>query len=141
VAAGYDDQVIEAFRARHGVGGGDFRGQDLLLLHHRGAKSGAERVTPLLYWPVGATSVAVLASNYGAPRHPAWYHNLLARPNSAIEIGAATTAVHARVATAGERRELLERLTTSNPGVAAAVGRTARELPVVILEFAAAQSR
>ena len=69
MAAGYNDQVIEAFRAGHGVVGGDFRGQDLLLLHHRCAKSGAKRVTPLLYWPVGITSVAVLASNYGAPRH------------------------------------------------------------------------
>jgi deazaflavin-dependent oxidoreductase (nitroreductase family) len=80
-------QVIAAFRAGSGVLGGECQEPPLLLLRHRGAKSGAERLTPLLYWPVTDTSVAVLASNYGAPRHPAWYHNLLANPAATAEVG------------------------------------------------------
>jgi deazaflavin-dependent oxidoreductase (nitroreductase family) len=65
----YDERVIEAFRANGGVV--DPR-LDLLLLHHVGARSGRERVTPLAYWLVDDTSVAVLASNRGAPKHPDW---------------------------------------------------------------------
>jgi deazaflavin-dependent oxidoreductase (nitroreductase family) len=131
----YDRQIIDEFRAGHGVLGGAFQGQQLLLLHHFGAKSGAERITPLIYWTLSNTSVAVLASNYGAPSHPAWYHNLLAQPDATVEIGSATVGVHARVATVGERRRLLDHMTATNPGVAAAVARTARQIPVVILDI------
>jgi deazaflavin-dependent oxidoreductase (nitroreductase family) len=67
----YNQRVIEAFRANGGV---VEPALDLLLLHHVGARSGRERVTPLAYWRVDDTSVAVLASNRGAPKHPDWYH-------------------------------------------------------------------
>ncbi len=134
----YNHRVIDAFRAGRGVTGADLEGQPLLLLHHRGAKSGAERVTPLVHWRLDDTSVAVLASNYGAPSHPACPDNLLANPDATIEIGTATVAVHARVSAPGERRQLLARMMTTTPGVAAAVGRTVREIPVVILDLVAA---
>ena len=106
----------------------------LLLLHHVGAKSGVERVTPLAYWPVAGNTVAVLASNMGAPRHPAWYHNLVANPTTTAEIGAETWTVRARVVDPDERRELLDRIMAESPLVAAAVSRTSSEIPVVILE-------
>ena len=67
----YNQQVIAEFRARHGVVGGPLGDTSMLLLHHVGVRSGLERVSPLVWWPAGATAVAVLASNYGAPRHPA----------------------------------------------------------------------
>jgi deazaflavin-dependent oxidoreductase (nitroreductase family) len=130
----YNDQVIEAFRARRGVVGGDFAGQHLLLLHHRSAKSGVDHVTPLLYWKVDATTVAVLASNYGAPRHPAWYHNLQANPMTTVEIGDAVWRVRARDAGPAERSGLLDLMRTTTAGVATAVNRTTRPIPVIVLE-------
>jgi deazaflavin-dependent oxidoreductase (nitroreductase family) len=112
-------------------------GLSLLRLHHVGAKSGAERVTPLAYWPVSDTAVAVLASNRGAPRHPDWYHNLLANPTTTVQFGVETWAVRARVAGPDERRVLIDHLTAESDLVAAAVSRTSREIPVVILDLLA----
>ena len=128
-----DRDVIAAFRA----GQREINGQPLLLLHHVGAKSGAQRLTPLVFWPITNTSVAVLASNYGAARHPAWYHDLLANPTTTAEIGTTTWTVRTRVASDVERCTLVERMSTTNPGVAAAVHRTSRRIPVVILDLAA----
>jgi deazaflavin-dependent oxidoreductase (nitroreductase family) len=79
--------------------------------------------------------VAVVASNFGSPRHPAWYHNLIAHPVATAEIGAATWSVCARVAAPGERRQLLERITAKSPRVTAAASRTSRQIPVVILDL------
>jgi deazaflavin-dependent oxidoreductase (nitroreductase family) len=128
----YDQRVIEAFRANGGVVD---PGLDLLLLHHVGARSGRERVTPLAYWRVDDSSVAVLASNRGAPKHPDWYHNLVANPNAKTEIGAETFLARARVAAANERNKLLPRIAEQTPSVSAALNRTAREIPLVILDL------
>lgn len=128
-----DREVVAAFRRNGGKVGGAFGDSDLLLLHHTGAKTGAQYVTPLLYWTVGADSVAVLASNYGAPRHPAWYHNLLAHPDTVVEIGNETWPVRADAATTDERQRILDHMKRTTRGVAAASNRTRRELPVVVL--------
>jgi deazaflavin-dependent oxidoreductase (nitroreductase family) len=77
------------------------QGLSILQLHHVGAKSGSKRVTPLAYWPASDTSVAVLASNYGAARHPGWYHNLIALPSAVVEIDGDWWTVTARVAPPG----------------------------------------
>jgi deazaflavin-dependent oxidoreductase (nitroreductase family) len=129
----YDQQIITEFRATGGVVTGALAGTPMLLLHHVGARSGIERVTPLVWWTAGKTAVAVLASNFGAPRHPAWYHNLLANPTTIAEMGTETWRVHARVTVANERRLLLGRIMTATPSAAAAVGNTPREVPVVVL--------
>ena len=71
--------VIEEFRANKGQAGGPLITRPLLLLHTTGAKSGQERVNPMMYQAVG-DSFAVFASKMGAPTHPAWYHNLVANP-------------------------------------------------------------
>src|SRR5947208_1664650 len=92
-----NDEVIAEFRERGGNVGGAFGNVALLLLHHIGAKSGRERVTPLAYWPITEGQVAVLASNFGAPVHPAWYLNLLAHPDVTVEIGRANLRAHARI--------------------------------------------
>jgi deazaflavin-dependent oxidoreductase (nitroreductase family) len=109
----------------------------LLLLHHFGAKSGTERVTPLAFWSVGDNAVVVLASNRGAPRHPDWYYNLVAHPTTTAEIGTETWSVRARVAAPEERHTITDQLVTESPSVASAVGRTSRQIPVVILELIA----
>jgi deazaflavin-dependent oxidoreductase (nitroreductase family) len=129
----YNQRVIEMFRANGGV---VEPGLDLLLLHHVGARSARERVTPLAYWRVGDTSVAVLASNRGAPKHPGWYHNLIANPDAKTEIGTQTFLARARLATPNERSRLLPRITQQNPSVSTALNRTSREIPLVILELA-----
>lgn len=105
----FDEQVISEFRARGGVVSG-LQDLSLLLLHHFGAKSGSERVTPLAFWSVSDNAVAVLASNRGAPRHPDWYYNLVAHPTTTVEIGAEVWSVRARVAAPEERRKMTDRL-------------------------------
>jgi deazaflavin-dependent oxidoreductase (nitroreductase family) len=129
-----DQQVITEFRARGGIVGAtsDLR---LLLLHHVGAKSGTERVTPLAYWPVSAASVAVLASNRGAATHPHWYHNLVANPVTTAEIGTDAWAVRTRIAHGQQRRTLIDAITAQSRSAAAAVKHAPREIPVVILEL------
>jgi len=133
----YNQRVIEAFRANGGVVD---PGLDLLLLHHVGARSGRERVTPLAYWRVDDTTVAVLASNRGAPKHPGWYHNLVANPDVKTEIGTQTFLARARVATPEERAKLLGRISAQTPSVSAAVNRISREIPLVILELRTANA-
>ena len=128
----YNRRVIEAFRANDGVVD---PGLDLLLLRHVGARSGRERVTPLAYWRVDDTTVAVLASNRGAPKHPDWYHNLVANPDAKTEIGTEAFVAHARVAAPNERSKLLRRIVEQTPSVSAALNRTSREIPLVILDL------
>ena len=127
--------MIAAFRANGGV---LEPGLDLLLLHHVGARSGRERITPLAYWRLDDTTVAVLASNRGAPKHPNWYYNLVANPVAKAEIGTETFLARARVAVADERRKLLLRIVAQTPSVSAAINRTSREIPIVILLISAA---
>jgi deazaflavin-dependent oxidoreductase (nitroreductase family) len=105
----FDEQVISEFRARAGIVS-EPQDLSLLLLHHFGAKAGSERVTSLAFWSDGDNSVAVLASNRGAPRHPDWFYNLLSHPTTTVEIGAETWSVRARVAGAQERRKMIDRL-------------------------------
>ena len=127
-------QVIAEFRARGGVVGASSN-LSLLLLHHVGANSGTEHVTPLAYWPVSGGSVAVLASNRGAPTHPHWYHNLIANPMTTAEIGTDTWAVDARTVDGQQRRKLINAIMAQSPSVAAAVKHAPREIPVVILDL------
>jgi deazaflavin-dependent oxidoreductase (nitroreductase family) len=103
----------------------------------RGIKAvvGRERVTPLAYWRVDDTSVAVLASNRAARKHPDWYHNLVANRDAKTEIGTETFLARARVAAPNERSKLLRRIAEQTPSVSAALNRTAREIPLVILDL------
>ena len=77
----------------------------MLLLDHVGAKSGTRRTSPLLYFKDG-DDLVVVASKGGFPKHPAWYHNLMANPDTEVQVGSEHRRVHARVATAEERKRL-----------------------------------
>ena len=80
----------------------------LLLLHHTGAKSGASRVNPVAYLPDDRRYL-IWAANGGAPKHPDWFHNLKAQPNTRIEVGSETIDVVAEEATGAERERLFAR--------------------------------
>jgi deazaflavin-dependent oxidoreductase (nitroreductase family) len=129
----WNDQIIAEFRANAGRVGGNFEGAPLLLLHSTGAKSGVERVSPMMYRTVG-DNFAVFASKAGAPTNPAWFHNLVATPDATIEVGTETLAVRARVTSGEERAGIWELHKAAYPGFADYEKKTTREIPVVILE-------
>jgi deazaflavin-dependent oxidoreductase (nitroreductase family) len=128
----FNTAIIEEFRANQGQLGGPFEGAPMLLLHHTGAKSGQERVTPVMYQAVG-DDFAVFGSKAGAPTNPGWYHNLVANPDTSIEIGADTIPVTARVANRDEREPIWTRQKTLYPGFAEYEDKTSRTIPVIIL--------
>ncbi|MGW7200007.1 nitroreductase/quinone reductase family protein [Streptomyces chryseus] len=131
----FNTSVIEEFRAHAGKVGGPFAGSDLLLLTTTGARSGAERTTPLGYVRHG-DSLLVIGSNMGAPRHPDWYHNLLAHPLVQVELGTRTFEALAVPAEGARREELFAHVLRVEPGYAEYQARTSRPLPVVVLERA-----
>lgn len=129
----FNTQVIQEFRENDGSVGGPFDGAPMLLLHTIGARSGQERVNPLMFQPLG-DAWAVFASKGGAPSHPDWYHNLLANPDVDVEIGADTVAARARVAEGSEREQIWSRQKQDWPQFAGYEANTDREIPVVVLE-------
>ncbi|MCX4689021.1 nitroreductase/quinone reductase family protein [Kitasatospora purpeofusca] len=129
----FDQAVVEEFRARGGRVGGPFEGGDLLLLTTVGERSGREHTVPLGFVRTDGL-LLVVASAAGAPEHPQWYRNLLARPLVRVELGTEVfdaTAVPAE----GDRRErLFEAVVRSAPGYGDYQRHTTRLLPVVVLE-------
>ena len=134
--ADWNQQVIDEFRANDGRVGGRFEGRTLLLLHHRGAKTGTERINPVAYQRLSEDSVAVFASKGGASTNPDWYHNVVANPDVTVEIGTETFRARARVAKSTERDSIWERQKRDWPGFAEYDEKTRgiREIPVVVLE-------
>ncbi len=105
----------------------------MLLLDHVGAKSGTGRTTPLGYIRDG-DSFVVVASKAGNPKHPAWYHNLLANPKTTVQVGGDEIVVNARVADSEERSRLWPKVVEVYEGYAGYQERTDREIPLVILD-------
>jgi deazaflavin-dependent oxidoreductase (nitroreductase family) len=130
----WNAQIIDEFRANEGRVGGNFEGAPLLLLHTTGARSGQERVSPVMYQDLGDGRVAVFASKAGADTNPDWYHNLTANPQLTAEIGTETRRFTARTATDDERAPIWARWKQEYPGFADYEANTARQIPVVILD-------
>jgi deazaflavin-dependent oxidoreductase (nitroreductase family) len=130
----WNTKIIEEFRANEGRVGGPFEGGTLLLLHTTGARSGQERVSPVMYQELDDGTYAVFGSKGGAPTHPDWYHNLVAHPDVTAEIGTRTVPLHARVASGDERERIWTAQKATNPGFAEYEKKTSRQIPVVILE-------
>ncbi len=105
----------------------------MLLLEHTGAKSGTRRTIPLLYVEDG-DDIVLVASKGGYPKHPAWFHNLRANPETTIQVGSGRRAVRARVATAAERERLWPVAVAAYSGYADYQRKAEREIPLVILE-------
>jgi deazaflavin-dependent oxidoreductase (nitroreductase family) len=133
VAEDWNSKIIAEFHANGGKVGGMFEGTPLLLLHTRGAKTGAERVNPLAY-RVDGDALVVFASKAGAPTNPDWFHNLRADPRVSAEVGTETRDLVARVADGEERQRLWEAQKRDNPGFAGYEAKTERQIPVVILD-------
>ncbi|HEY2079123.1 MAG TPA: nitroreductase family deazaflavin-dependent oxidoreductase [Streptosporangiaceae bacterium] len=132
----WNAKIIQEFRANGGKVGGPFEGASILLLHTTGAKTGKERVNPMMYRQVGA-NYAVFASKAGAPTNPDWYHNLVVNPAVRAEIGTQTLDLTARVTDGAEREPIWAAQKADHPGFAEYERKTSRQIPVVILEPAA----
>jgi len=127
----WNDAIIREFRENGGKVA-SFATQPLLLLSHRGARTGTQRTNPLAYFDDGDRYV-VVASKGGAPTNPDWYHNLKAHPRATIEVGTDRFDVTAREATGAERNRLWAMITDRNPAFAEYEGATDRTMPVMIL--------
>lgn len=133
----WNEQVIAEFRSHGGRVGGNFAGAPLLLLHSTGARSGQERVNPMMYQAVG-DAFAVFASKAGADTNPDWFHNLRAHPDVTVEVGdgerVETLTVTARVLDDAEREPIWATQKERYPGFADYETKTSRVIPVVLLE-------
>ncbi len=132
---GFNDDLIAHFRKNHGViTEGPFTGRDVLLLTTSGKKTGTPHTHPLVYTKDGDRHV-IIASMGGAPKHPAWYHNLRAYPEVTVEVGGDTFRAKATPVPGGaERRRLYDQHSAINPGFKDYEKKTDRVIPVVLLE-------
>ena len=125
-------QVIEEFRANDGKVGGFFANAELVLLHTIGAKSGKERINPLMTIADGDRLV-VAASKGGAPTNPAWYFNLKANPDVEVEYGRERFKATATIADEPERTELYNKLAAKHSNFAEYAEKTERVIPIITL--------
>lgn len=125
--------VITDFRANGGKVGGMFEGYPLVLVHHTGAKSGKERIAPLVPF-LEDDRIFIFASKGGADENPAWYHNLVANPETKVEFGTETFPVRARVLTGSERDDVYAKQSAAQPQFAEYQRKTSRVIPVIELE-------
>lgn len=130
---GMNERVIREFRESGGTTASGFEGKPLILVHHRGAKTGAERIAPLIPYLEGGR-IFVFASKAGQDSHPAWYHNLIAHPNTIVEQGSGSFAVIARVLAGAERDAVFAKQAAAEPQFADYETRTTRTIPVIELE-------
>ncbi|MFD4351819.1 nitroreductase family deazaflavin-dependent oxidoreductase [Nocardia sp. NPDC058518] len=126
----FNDQVIAEFRANEGRVGGMFEGNDaMVIITTTGAKSGRAITNPLVFLPDG-DRIVLIASNGGADKHPAWYHNLVADPELTLEVGTETYRGKAELVADPERTALYDRMVERLPGFAEYRDNTSREIPV-----------
>ena len=124
---------VAVYRVTRGAVGHRVPGvRDMLLLDHVGARSGRPRTTPLSYIRDGDDYV-VVASKGGHPRHPGWFHNLRAHPETTIQVGSRRLAVRARVADPEERERLWRKVVETYAGFEGYQRRTERTIPLVVL--------
>jgi deazaflavin-dependent oxidoreductase (nitroreductase family) len=132
----FNTAIITEFCANGGKVGGGFEGAPMVLLHTTGAKSGEERVNPLVYTTDGDRYV-IIASKGGAPTNPDWYHNIKANSAVTLEIGEETFAAKATVHDGGpDRDRLFAAQAELMPGFKDYEKATDRVIPVVVLERA-----
>ncbi|MFJ8743136.1 nitroreductase family deazaflavin-dependent oxidoreductase [Embleya sp. NPDC127516] len=138
--ADFNAHVIAEFRANGGRVGGMFEGASLVLLTTVGARTGRPRTNPVVRASDGDRTL-IFASNAGGPNHPDWYHNLLARPQVAVEVGiddagravVETYAAEAIPLAGAERDRLFAAQCDRDPAFAVYQAGTSRVIPVVEL--------
>src|ERR1700742_3107019 len=129
----FNNSIVEEFRANGGKVGGQFAGAELLLLPTTGAKSGQSRLSPLAYFRVDGKLI-IIGSFAGAPKDPAWVHNLRANPRAHIEVGTEAHDVTARELPPAERDELFDKVAAASPGFADYQAKTSRVIPLFELQ-------
>lgn len=125
----FNRKIVEEFRANAGIVGGPFEGGTLLLLHTTGAKSGQPRLSPLAYLTVD-DKMLIVGSYAGAPKDPAWVHNLRANPRARIEVGTDEYDVDVRELSAGERDAAYPKVVEVAPVFADYQANTTRAIPL-----------
>jgi deazaflavin-dependent oxidoreductase (nitroreductase family) len=129
----FNRKLIEEFRSNGGKVTGMFANAPLVLVTHKGAKSGKQRTSPLAYTKDG-DNLVVIGSKGGSPEHPQWYLNLVANPDVTLELPNETYAARARVAQGEERTRLFRAMADKMPNFDQYQSKTERELPVVVFE-------
>jgi deazaflavin-dependent oxidoreductase (nitroreductase family) len=136
----WNDSIIAEFRANHGRVGGPFEGAPLIIVHHRGRKTGQEYVMPVMYLPddSDADTIYVFASKAGAPTNPDWYYNLVAAGQGTVERGTETYPVTVRAVTGEKRDGIYDKQARLYPGFAEYAEKTEgiRTIPVLELKRA-----
>jgi len=131
--AEFNKKVIDEFRANGGKVGPPFAGAPMVLLTHKGAKSGKTYTTPLVYSKDGAR-IVIVASKAGAPNNPSWYHNLIAHPEVTLEIGTEQFKARAVVTKGEERERLFNAQAAQMPMFNDYRSKTKRQIPVIALD-------
>lgn len=125
----FNSAIIQEFRSNEGKVGGPFEGATLLLLTSTGAKSGKQRLSPLAYLTIDGRML-IIGSFAGAPKDPAWVHNLRANPQAHIEVGTDAYDVEARELPSAERDEAWAKIVEIAPGFADYQTKTTRVIPL-----------
>jgi deazaflavin-dependent oxidoreductase (nitroreductase family) len=133
MSSDFNASVIAEFRANRGRVGGDLAGTPIILIHHIGARTGTERVTPLAYSSQPDGRLVIAASNGGSATHPAWYHNLKAHPTIQVELGTQTFTVQAGEAEGAARAALWAKLVAASPLLGEFQAKAARRVPLFTL--------
>jgi deazaflavin-dependent oxidoreductase (nitroreductase family) len=128
----WNAKIIEEFRANGGKVGGQFKGANMLLIHHQGARTGTERVNPVVYLPEDERMV-IVASAGGAPKNPDWYHNLKANPRTTAEVGTETVPVEAVEIVGTDYEDTWAKLVKAMPGFGDYQTKTTRRIPLFAL--------
>jgi deazaflavin-dependent oxidoreductase (nitroreductase family) len=133
----WNAQTIAEFRANEGRVGGNFEGAPMVLLHHRGRKSGRQYVNPMMYLQHESEPdvIYVFATKSGAPTNPDWYRNLTAAGDAVVERGTETYPVTVRELTGDERDRVYAEQARRYPGFAEYERRTAGVRIIPVLEL------
>lgn len=125
----FNNNIVDEFRANDGKVGGPFENGNLLLLTTTGAKSGQSRLSPLAYFQIDGKLI-IIGSFAGAPKDPAWVHNLRANPQAHVEVGTDAYDVTAHELPLAEREQLFDKVTAVAPGFAEYQSKTSRIIPL-----------
>jgi deazaflavin-dependent oxidoreductase (nitroreductase family) len=126
---GFNERIVEEFRANAGRVGGNFEGATMVLLTTTGAKSGRKHLTPLVYQTVDGAMI-IIGSYAGADIDPAWVHNLRANPRPHVEVGTDSYDVNARELPAAERDIAWAKIIAMAPRFGEYQANTSRLIPV-----------
>jgi deazaflavin-dependent oxidoreductase (nitroreductase family) len=129
----FNAEVVEEFRARGGYVKGPLAEFPLILVHHIGALSGVERVVPLVYFTRWDGSLMIIASNGGSCTHPAWYYNLRAHPEVAVELGNERFRVVAEELDYEARSSVWPTIVEQSPAAGEFQRAITRSIPVFVL--------